>query len=104
MPLQVLEVEQLEGDPRPPPLGVDPGAVRGGPLPLPCHLGPAIEPALQDVVGQGLDLGPVQPGSRVPREHAGDRAQPQPHALGHGPVGQPQGPLLSEDLSDLPHG
>jgi Protein of unknown function (DUF3293) len=75
---EVLQVEQLQGDPRPPPLGVDPGAVRGGTLPLPRHLGPAVEPALQDVVRQRLDLGPVQPSPGGPREHAGDCAEPQP--------------------------
>jgi hypothetical protein len=78
MPLQVLQVEQLEGDARPPPLGVDPGAVRGWPLPLPRHLGPPVEPGLQDVVGQGLDLGPVQPGPCRPREHAEIVPSPNP--------------------------
>jgi hypothetical protein len=49
--LQVLQVQQLQGDARLAPLGMNPGAVRGGPLPLPDHLRPAIEPALEPASG-----------------------------------------------------
>jgi hypothetical protein len=102
--LQVFEVEQLEGDAGLAPLGVDPGAVRRRTLALTRHLGPTVEPALQDLVGQHLDLEPVQAGGLGPGQHAGDRAQAESDAPAHGPVAQPQGPLLSKDLSDLPHG
>ncbi len=101
---QVLEVEQLQGDAGPSALRVDPGAVGRRALPLARHLRPAIEPALQHVVTQRLDLKPVQPGPLGPHEDAADRAQPDPEALSHRPVAQPQGPLLPQDFPDLPHG
>ena len=102
--LQVFQVEQLQGDPGLAALGVDPGAVGRGTLPLAGHGRPAVELALEPVVGQRLDLGPVQAGGPGAREHAGDRAQPQPEAAGHGPVTEPQGPLLAKDFPGLPHG
>jgi hypothetical protein len=104
MPLQILQVQQLERDARLASLGVNPGTVRRRALSLPGHLRPPIEPALQGGVGQQLHLGPVQTGPLSPGEHAGDRAHPDAQALGHRPVGEPQGPLLSEDLSNLSHG
>jgi hypothetical protein len=104
VPLQVLEVEQLQGDAGPAALGVDPSAIRRRALPLARHLGPAVEPALQDRLAQRLGLGPVQPGPSCPDQDAADRAQPDPEALGDCPVAEPQRPLLSEDFTDLPHG
>ena len=44
MPLQALEVEQLQGDARPAALGVDPGAVGRRALPLAGDLRPAVQP------------------------------------------------------------
>jgi hypothetical protein len=104
VPLQVFEVEQLQGDAGLAALGVDPGAVGRGTLPLAHHFRPAVEPALEHVVGQRLDLRPVEAGGPGAREHAGDRAQPEPEAAGHGPVAEPQAPLLAQHFTDLPHG
>ncbi len=75
-----------------------------GALPLARDLEAAIEPALEDLVGEGVDLRPVQPGGVSPADDAGDRPQSDSQAPDHRPVAEPQGPLLSEDLSDLPHG
>ena len=97
-------MEQLQGDAGPAALGVDPGAVGRRALPLPGDLRPAMEPAFPGVVAQRLDLRPVQPGPLGPGDDAADRAQPDPEALGHGPVAEPQGPLLTQDFTDLPHG
>jgi len=102
--LQVLEMEQFQGDAGPAALGVDPGAVGRRTLPLARDLRAAVEPTLEDVVGQPLDLGPVQSCGLGPTDDATDRAQPNPEALGHGPVADPQSPLLAEDFPDLPHG
>ena len=104
VPLQVLEVEQLQRDTGPTALGVDPRAVGSGALPLARDLRPAIEPAFESRVGQRLDLWPIQPGGPRSREDAGDRAQPDPEALAHRPVTESQSPLLAEDVPDLPHG
>ena len=104
VPLQVFEVQQLQGDTGPPALGVDPGAVERRALPLARDLRPAIEPALQGLVRQRLDLRPVQPGGVGPTHDAADRAQPDPEAARHGSVAEPQGPLLSQNFADLPHG
>jgi len=60
--LQVLQVEQLQGDGGLPPLGVNPCAIGRGPLPLP------VEPAFERLVGERLDLGPVQPRGLGPGE------------------------------------
>ena len=68
VPLQVLEVEQLQGDAGPAALGVDPRAVGRRALPLARDLRPAVEPALQDVVGQrsGPEASPARrPGPGV---------------------------------------
>jgi hypothetical protein len=80
------------------------GPVSAWALLLAGDLRPVIEPALQDVVAQRLDLRPVQPGPLGPGDDAADRAQPHPEALGNGPVAEPQAPLLAEDFTDLPHG
>jgi hypothetical protein len=80
------------------------GPVSAWALLLAGDLRPVIEPALQDVVAQRLDLRPVQPGPLGPRHDTADRAQPDPKALGDGPVAEPQGPLLTKNFPDLPHG
>jgi hypothetical protein len=63
-----------------------------------------VTPGLAGGLGEALDLRPVQPGRLGAGHDAADRAQPDPDAPGHRPVGQPQGPLLSQNLPDLPHG
>src|SRR6266446_6433329 len=83
VPLQVLEVEQLQGDAGPAALGVDPGAVRRRALPLARGLWPAVELALQPLVRQRLDQGPVQPRGLGSADDAADRAQPDPEAVRH---------------------
>ena len=104
VPLQVLQVEQLEGDAGLAPFGMQDGAVGPGPDPLAGDLGPPVEPARQAVLAQGLDLGPVQPGGAGPAFHAGHGPQPDLQALRHLPVAAAQGPLLSQDLAGVPHG
>ena len=59
---------------------------------------------LEDLVGQALDLGPIQPGRPGPQHRGADRAAADPQALGHRPVALPEAPLLSQNLSDLAHG
>lgn len=103
--LEVLEVQQFERHAGLGALGVDRGAVGPRPLALPHDVGAPIEPALERlVVGQGLHGGPVEPGDLGPSHDARHRTQTDPEAVGHGPVAEPQGPLLAEDLADLAHG
>ena len=61
----VGRVEQFEGDPGLPPLGVQVGAVRDGPMVGGLGRGP-VHPGLQRLVGEGVDLGPVEPGRPRP--------------------------------------
>jgi hypothetical protein len=58
----------------------------------------AVEPGLQRLVAERLDLRPVQPGGAGPALDAGDGPQAGLELLGHLPVAAPQGPLrgLSE--------
>jgi hypothetical protein len=101
--LEVLEVQQLQGDAGLAPLGVQVGTVGddpvvGGGRRRPVHAG------LQHLVGQALDLGPIQPGGPRPQHRGADGAVTDPQALGHRPVALPEAPLLSQNLSDLAHG
>jgi hypothetical protein len=64
----------------------------------PVHAG------FEDLVGQALDLGPIQPGRPGPQYRGADGAAADPQALGHRPVALPEVPLLSQNLSDLAHG
>lgn len=63
----------------------------------------AVETGLQGVIGQGLDVGPLQPGVGRPAEDPGHGPKTDREARGHLPVAPGQGPLLTEDLSDLTH-
>lgn len=101
--LEVLQVEQFEGDAGLVPLGVQDRAVGDGPMMRGRRRRP-VEPGLQHLVAERLDLRPVEPGGAGPSLDAGDGPQAGPHVLGHLPVAPPQGPLLSQDLADLPHG
>ena len=101
--LEVLEVQQLQGDAGLAPLGVQVGAIGddavvGGRRRGPIHAG------LEDLVGQALDLGPIEPGGPGPQHRGADGAAADPQALGHRPVALPEAPLLSQNLSDLAHG
>jgi hypothetical protein len=92
MLLEVLEVEQLQGHAGLPPLGMQVGAVGPGPLTLAGDLGPAVEPGLQGLVGQALDLGPVQPGGPGPEHRGAHGPITDPETAGHLPVTPAQGP------------
>jgi hypothetical protein len=63
-----------------------------------------IEPGLECLVRQALDVGPAEAGGPGPPLDPGDGPQPDGQALGDLPVGLAQGPLLAEDLADLTHG
>ena len=101
--LQVLEVQQLEGDAGLAPLGVQGRAVGDRPM-LRRRCRRPVQAGLQRLVTERLDLQPVQPGGAGPALDAGDGPQAGPELPGHLPVATPQGPLLSQDLADLPHG
>ena len=104
MLLEVLEVEQLQRDAGLAALGVQGGAVGPRPAAAPGHRAEAVQPRLQGVVGQGLDLGPVEAG-RPGAEHRGpDRAAAEAEALGDRPVAPAQGELLPQDLAGVAHG
>ena len=101
--LEVLDVQQLQGDAGLAPLDVHVGAIGddpvvGGRRRRPVHAG------LKDLVGQALDLGPVEARRPGPQHRGADRAGTDPQALGHRAVALPKAPLLSQDLSDLTHG
>ena len=103
MLLQVLEVEQLERHAGLAPLGVEVGAV--GPGSGALARGPRrVQPGLEGLVGQALDVGPAEAGGAGPPLDPGHRPQPDTQALGHLPMGPTQGPLLAEDFADLAHG
>jgi hypothetical protein len=102
--LQVLEVEQLQGDAGLSSLGVDPHTVRPGPSPLAGHLRPAVEPRLQGLVRQLVDLDPVQPGDLGPQGGGPHRPVADPEAARHLPVAPPQDPLLPQDFTGMSHG
>ena len=106
MVLEVLEVEQLQGDAGLAPFAVDVGAIRPRPRGALGDRGEGarVEPRLQRLVGQGLDGGPVQPGLLGLLQDDGDGAEADAQALGHLAVGPAQDPLLAEDLADLSHG
>jgi hypothetical protein len=103
MLLEILEMEQLEGDAGLAPLGVQGRAVRDGAMAGGRRRGP-IHPGLQRLVAQGLDLGPREPGCPGAQHRHADGATADPQALRHLPVRPPEAPLLSQDLPRLPHG
>ncbi len=96
-------MQQLERDAGLAPFGVNPRTVRRGPAAAGDGR-PAIEPTFEDIVGEGLDLRPVEPGLLGAADEGRDRAEPETQAAGHGAVAQPQDPLLPEDFTDLSHG
>ena len=106
MLLEVLEVEQLQGDPGLTAFAVDVRAVRPRPWSTRWNrgAGAAVEPCLQRLVGQGLYGRPVQPRLRGPGQDDGDGAKADAQALSDLAVGPAQDPLLAEDLADLSHG
>jgi hypothetical protein len=101
--LEVLEVQQLQGDAGLAPLGVQVGAVGDDPVVGGGCRGP-VHAGLEDLVGQTLDLAPIEPGRPGPQHRGADGAAANPQALGHRPVALPKAPLLSQNLSDLAHG
>ena len=104
MLLEVLEVEQLQGHAGFPALGVQVDAVRLGPVPRPRGFGAPVQAGFEHVVGERLDLGPVQPRGPGPEHGAPDGATADPQAAGHLPVAPTQGPLQAKNLARLPHG
>ena len=103
MVLEVFEVEQFEGDAGLAPLGVQVGAVRDGTVVGGRRRGP-VHAGLQRLVGEALDLAPVEAG-RAGAQHRGPHgAAADPQALRHVAVAEPEAPLLSQDLSGLTHG
>ncbi len=95
-------MEQLQGDDWLGALGVQDGAVGPRPAAAPGHRAEAVEATLQRVVGQGLDLGPVQPGRPGPEHRGPDGAAAEAETLGDRPVAQ--GELLTQDLAGVAHG
>jgi len=100
---QVLQVEEFQRDAGLPALGVEVGAIGEG-AGRPESGRRAVQAGLQGIVGQGLDLGPVQAGMGRPAEDPGDGPQTDGQSGGHLPVATGQHPLLAEDLADLAHG
>jgi hypothetical protein len=103
VPLQILEVEEFEGDAGLLALGVEVGAIGEG-TPPPGGARQPIEPGFQGIIRQPLDLGPVEAGGPGPEHGGPDGADPDPEALGHRAVRAAQGPLLSENLACVTHG
>jgi len=96
-------VEEFEGDARPAAFGVQRGEVGEGTGRAGSPRDP-VEAGVQGLVGEGLDLGPVQAGPAGALDDARHGAQAHVEALGHLAVANPQQPLLAEDLADLTHG
>ena len=103
--LQVLQVEQLERDAGLAPLGVQDarsraradGALGGRRRP--------VQAGLQRLVARApRPAAQSSPAARARRSTPETVPRPTPRLLGHLPVAPPQGPLLSQDLADLPHG
>jgi len=96
-------MEEFSRHPGLAPFGVEVGAIGEG-AGRPGGGRCAAETGLQGVIGQGLDLGPIQPGMGRPAEDPGHGPETDSQAGGHLPVAAGQDPLLAEDLSDLTHG
>ena len=101
--LQVLQMQQLEGDAGLAPLGMQRDAVGHRSVVRGRRRRP-VQAGLQRLVTERLDLRPGQPGGAGSSLDARDGPQAGPQVLGHLPVTPPQRPLLSQDLADLPHG
>jgi hypothetical protein len=87
-----------------PALGVQDGAVRFRPASAPGHLAPAVEPSLQDLVAERVDLGPVEPGRLGAQHRRADGAVADAEALGDRPLAPAQGVSLTKSRSCVPHG
>jgi len=103
MLLEIFEMEQLEGDAGLAPLGMQVGAVGNGPMMRGWGRGP-VDPGLQHLVAEGVDLSPIEPGRAGTQHRGADGAATDPQALRHLAVGAPEAPLLSQDLPCLAHG
>jgi hypothetical protein len=103
VPLEILEVEEFEGDAGLLALGVKVGAVGDGAPPRGGARQP-VESGFQGIIRQHLDLGPVEAGSPGPKHGGSDGADTDPEALGRRAVRSAQGPLLSENLACVTHG
>jgi hypothetical protein len=103
MLLEIFEMKQFEGDSGLAPLGMPVGAVRHGPMMRGRGRGP-VHAGLQRLVAEGVDLGPLEPGRAGAQDRGPDGPAADPQALRHLPVGAPEAPLLSQDLSCLAHG
>ena len=101
--LEILEVQQLQGDAGLASLDVQVGTIGDDPV-VPGRRRRPVHAGLEDLVGQDLDLGPVESGRPGSQHRGADGAVADPQALGHRPVAPPEAPLLSQNLSDLAHG
>ena len=104
MLLEILEVEQFEGDAGLAPLGVEIRAVRDGPMvrgrcrePVE-HAPPAPSSASASTWAQS------SPACRARDDRGSHGPTADPQAPGHLPVTPAQDPLLAKDLSGLSHG
>ena len=102
--LEVLEVEQLQGDAGLAALGVQRGAVGPRAVAAAGHHAQAVQPPLQVVVGQGLDLDPVEPGGLGAQDGRPDHAVTDTEALGDRPMAAAQGESLAQNLPRVAHG
>ncbi len=103
MLLAIFEMEQLEGDAGPAPLGMQVGAVRDSAM-MRGRGRRSVDPRVQAVVAERVDLSPVEPGRARAQHRGADGAGADPQALGHLAVGPPEAPLLAQDLPCLAHG
>src|SRR2546428_13377406 len=103
MLLEIFEMEQLEGDAGPAPLGMQVGAVRDGAM-MRGRGRRSVDPRVQYVVAERVDLSPVEPGRAGAQHRGANGAGADPQALRHLAVGPPEAPLLSQDLPCLAHG
>jgi hypothetical protein len=104
--LEILEMQQLQGDAGLATFAMDVRAIRPRPQSVlgDREVGARVEPRLEHLFGQGLDGRPVQPGLLGFPQDEGNGAEADAKALGHLAVAPAQHPLLSEDLADLSHG
>src|SRR5437016_14425786 len=90
MLLEIFEMEQLERDAGLAPVGMTVGAVGNGPRMRGWGRGP-VDPGLQHLVAEGVDLSPIEPGRAGPQHRGADGAAADPQALRHRPG--PAGPM-----------
>lgn len=100
----VLLPQQREGDALACELAMDGGPVRQGPVPLRLVRPGRIEARVQLRVGQSLGQGPRHPGRPRTTQRLGHRTARHPATGGNLPVGEPTGPVESQNVLDLLHG